>query len=227
MAKERLIQPAQLQSLRGVIARPAQPHHVQPAQAVDPPRNGVGRQILADRRSALHQRQRADAHELVDQAVAGNERPILDRHMPAEHRAVGDQDVIAQARVVAHMAVRHQKIIRADHGVLLHFAGAMNRDVLAKNIVVADHQPRRAALVFQILRRVAHHAAGVEMVARPDARVPGQMHERPYHATRAERHRPVNHGMRPDRGRGIDLRSGMNDGGRMNHVQRVYTDRAA
>ena len=48
----------------------------------------------------------------------------------------------------------------------------MNRDVFAENIVVADAQPRRLVLVFQILRRVADDAAGVKSVARADFRQP-------------------------------------------------------
>ena len=44
---------------------------------------------------------------------------------------------------------------------------AMHRDMFAEDIVVADAQARRLALVFQILRRIADDAAGVELLCEP------------------------------------------------------------
>ena len=171
------------------------------------------RQILADGRAALHQRQRADAHELMHEAVAGNERAVMHRHMAAEQRAVRDDDVVAQLAIVADMAIRHQKIVRADDRFPVRFGRAMHRDVFAENIVVADAQPRRFALVFQILRRVADDAAGVKLIVRADFCFARQINMRPDNAMRAKFHARVNHGIRPDLDRRVQLRFRMDDGG--------------
>ena len=48
--------------------------------------------------------------------------------------------------IVRHVAVRHEKIVRADDRFAFRRGGAMHRDVFAENIVVADAQPRRLAL---------------------------------------------------------------------------------
>ena len=77
----------------------------------------------------------------------------------------------------------------------------MHRDVFAENIVVADAQPRRLVLVFQILRRVADDAAGVKLVVRADRRHAREINVRPDDAVRAQLHAFVNHGIRPDAGR--------------------------
>ena len=82
----------------------------------------------------------------------------------------------------------------------------MHRDVFAEDIVVADAQARRLVLVFQILRRVADDAAGVKLVARANRRQPGEINVRPDDAIRAQLHALVNHGIRPDADRGVQLR---------------------
>ena len=46
------------------------------------------------------------------------------------------------------MAVSHEEIVGADHGIFLQFRGAMNRDVLTKNVAFADTQARRLIFVF-------------------------------------------------------------------------------
>ena len=122
----------------------------------------------------------------MDEAVAGNERAILHRHMATEQRAVRDDDVIAQLRVVADVAVRHQKIIRADDRLAVNVGRAMHRDVFTENVIVANSQSRRLVLVFQILRSVADDAAGVEFIMRTDFCDAGQINMRPDDAMRAD-----------------------------------------
>ena len=93
----------------------------------------------------------------------------------------------------------------------------MNRDVFAENILVANPQPCRFALVFQILWRVADDAARVEPVAGANGRQPGEIHMRPDDAVRAQLDASVNHGIRPDLNRRVQFCLRMNDGRRMNH----------
>jgi hypothetical protein len=64
-AKQQVIKPFQFQPLFRRESGATQADDVQPADFVHAQRHGERRQILADGRAALHQRQRADAAELM------------------------------------------------------------------------------------------------------------------------------------------------------------------
>ena len=125
--------------------------------------------------------------------------------MAPEQRAVGDNHMIGHPRVMPHVAMRHQKIVRTDDRFLGFCVRPVHRDMFAKNVVVADAQTRRLALVFQVLRRLANHAAGVEGVVRAGGRVSSQMRVRPDAAIRAKHHMLVNDRARTDADGRIEL----------------------
>jgi len=52
----------------------------------------------------------------------------------------------------------------ADHGLFGRVGGAVNRDVLAEDVAVADAEACGLAAVLNILGRFANDRAGVEMV---------------------------------------------------------------
>ena len=97
----------------------------------------------------------------------------------------------------------------------------MYRDVFAKNVVVADGQPRRFILVFQILRCVADDRTGVKFVVGPDPRRACQVNLRSDHATVAQFHAGVNYGMWPDAHIRAKFRLRMDDGCWMNHFDNI------
>ena len=121
---------------------------VQSANAIISPGHGIRRQILAHSRPTLHQRQSADAHKLMNQAIAGNEGPICDLRVAGQKRAARQNHVITQYDIVTHMAMLHQKIMRANYGVLHGNRRAMNGHVLPKYVMVADLQSARLSLIF-------------------------------------------------------------------------------
>ena len=47
-------------------------------------RHSVGGQVLANRRAPLHEGERAHAHKLVDDAIAGNEGAVAQGHMTSQ-----------------------------------------------------------------------------------------------------------------------------------------------
>ena len=181
------------------------------------------RQIFADRSSALHQRQRADAAELMHTAVAGNERAVLNLNVPAQQRAVGHDYMVADEAIVPHVRVGHEKIMRSDYGLGVGFGRTMDGNMFAEDVVVSDAQPRRLVLVFQILWRVANHATGMELVVRANRRQSGEINVRPDDAIRAKDDALVNDGIRSDPDRRIQLCFWMNDGGWMNHFGHRFT----
>jgi hypothetical protein len=97
----------------------------------------------------------------------------------------------------------------------------MRRKMFAKHIVVADAQPRRLVLVFQVLWRIADDTAGVKTVAHTDRGPPREIYLWPNDTIRAQLDAPVNHGIRPNPDRGIQLRLRVNDGRWMYHEFKV------
>jgi hypothetical protein len=90
--------------------RAPQAHRIQAADAVVSARDRVGWKILADRRTALHERQGAHPDELVDQAVARDKSPVVDADMAPQQCPVRDDYQVPNPAIVPHMSVRHQKI---------------------------------------------------------------------------------------------------------------------
>ena len=181
------------------------------------PRATVRRQVFADGGAALHQGQGAHAHKLVDQAMARKKRSVLHRHMPAQQHAIGKDDAIPQAAVMRDMRVGHIKSPRANHRLLRRLVGAMHRHVLPEDIMVAYPQAGQLAVVFQILRRLANHAPGIEPIMRADNRHARQVNIRPNHAVRAHLHVRVYNRIRPHLHGRVQLRAGMNYRGGVNH----------
>ena len=88
----------------------------------------------------MHRRQPAD------------HRMVLHGHVPGQRRDVGHDDVVAQRAIVRDVAVGQDVIVRADARDLAVAGGAVDGDVFAKGVVVADFRARDAALPFQVLR---------------------------------------------------------------------------
>jgi len=220
-AKQRAIKFLQFQPLLRSKTSAAQSNDIQSANSIIAARNRERRQIFADSRAALHERERADADKLMHETIAGNKGAVGDFHLAAEQSAIGQNDVVAELRVVADVTIRHEKIIRADDSFLRDSRGTMHRDVFAKNIVVANAQTSRLAFLFQILRRIANHATRMENISCPNSRVTRQMDVRPNHTICAKRNVFVDHGVRFDFNARINVRFGMNDGGWVNHFSGV------
>ena len=73
----------------------------------------------------------------MHQTIAGNEGAILNNDVAPEQRAVGDNHLTAHLRVVPHMTMRHEKIVRPDHRLLGFIVRAMQRDVFADRVLPA------------------------------------------------------------------------------------------
>ena len=112
----------------------------------------------------LKQRQSADAHKLVQGAVAGQVDVVFQHAMAAEQRTVGDDARVTDAAIVSDVGVGHQEIVVADARLPRVRRAPMDGDVLAEDVVVADFEARRFAVVFHVLRRFAEHDAAVDGV---------------------------------------------------------------
>ena len=154
--------------------------------------------------------------------VAGEKRTIKNRDVTREQNAVGKDDAVVDVRIMADMNIRHDEVVRADDGFSVGLGGAMNGDVFAKDIVVADAGARGRAVVLQILRRITDDAARVELILGSDSQQAREINMRPDDAASAEFHASVNDRIRPDLHGRIELCFRRNDCGRMNHAGAGY-----
>ena len=77
---------------------------------------------------------------------------ILHRHMPRERGDIGHDHMTAERDIVREMAVGENVIVRAHQGYLAITGGAVDRDVFAEGVGIANFRASNAALPFQILR---------------------------------------------------------------------------
>ena len=96
--------------------------------------------------------------------VPGHENAVFQDAMAAHQRSVGENAVVADHTVMGDVGVGHEEIVVADaHDPRLGCA-AVNRHMLAEDIVVADFNPRRFVIVFEMLRPFAQHCMTIHRV---------------------------------------------------------------
>ncbi len=141
---------------RGVAVHQHEPRHI-----VDDPR------LAADEAVAAH------CDVMVDRHAPRDARVRLDVDVPAEHRVVGDRDPVAQLAVVRDVDVGHQEVIAADPSQpVFLLGGPVDRHALPDEVVIADLDARRRALVGDILGVAADDGEGADDVLLPDRRDP-------------------------------------------------------
>src|SRR5690606_17025724 len=110
-----------------------------------------GRHILADGRAHAGKAVGADAAVLVDQGVAGEDRPVIHHHVPGQGRVVDQDAVVADHAVMTDVGVGHDQVVVADGGfrTVLHGAPVQGH-AFADDVVVTDHQAGGLALVLEV-----------------------------------------------------------------------------
>jgi hypothetical protein len=94
---------------------------------------------------------------------------------------------------------------------------AVNRNALAKGVLVANFSASKAAFPFQVLGLQADTCEWKNFIAFAQPRVAVNHHMRVQPAFRTEGYVLANDAIRPDLAFRADLRLGMNDRCRMNH----------
>src|ERR1035437_4933608 len=153
----------------------------------------------------------------MDKAVAGEEHAVVERNMSSQKHPIRENDLVAQMAVVRHMGIGHEKTPRADHSFLLRLVRAMDGYMLAENIAVTNAHSGWLSGVFQVLRRFADHATGVEAVSRADRRQARQIRMRTDHTIRANLHAFVYDSVWPHLDRRGQFCLWVNDRSWMNH----------
>src|ERR1700704_3855000 len=95
----------------------------------------------------------ADAHELAHRGLAAEYDKVADSHVAAQHNVIGEGHVVTDHAVVSDMRTHHQKTAISYFGdAAAVLSSRVHGDTLADVAIGADHQPRRAAAVFDGLR---------------------------------------------------------------------------
>ena len=130
-----------------------------------------GWHVLHHFRVAADDRVFSDAAELMHRRQAGNDGVIFDSDVPGEADGIGEDDVVAELAVMRDVRVAEQQIVRADARRQILMGAAMDRGVLAEDVVIADFEPGRLAEVFEILGFPTDGCEGEKLVAAPEFRV--------------------------------------------------------
>ena len=142
--------------------------------------------------------------------------------MAGQHHVVGQDRAVADPVVVGHVHVGHQEAVGADHGGAPGPGGAVDRDALADQVAVADHEARLLPGKGHVLRLAAEHGALVDSVVRAECREAPQYRVRADLAAVADRRVVLDHGQRADHDVPADTSLRRDDGARVDaHARRI------
>ena len=115
------------------------------------------------------------------------------------------------------MHIGHQKVLGADGGrPTALYRRAIDRDIFPKNVVIADDDLGRFALIAEMLGRAADRDKGMQFAPRTDLRPAIDCDMRNNPRSRSDRDMFANHTKRPDDHIIGQLCLGMNDRSCMN-----------
>ncbi len=164
-----------------------------------------------------------DAGELVDARAARDRREVADDAMTCQHDVVDQRHVVADHAVMRDVSAREEGAVVADAclGQTLDRAW-VHRHMLADQAVLADHETRILAHVLEVLRLVPDRGEGMDARALPDRRVAGENHVRLQPRASPEDHVRTDRAERTDLAALADLRSVLDDRGRMDGVRTAH-----
>src|SRR2546427_772345 len=143
--------------------------------------------------------------------------PIPDRDMARELEGIGEDGVAADLAVMREMHVRHDPVVAADAGhSRVELGAAVDGDVLADDVAVADLDRRVLAGVFLVLRRRADRGEMEDAVAPADASTAVEHDVRADPGALAQFDPGAYDRVRPDLDLCCQLRTVMDDGGGVN-----------
>jgi hypothetical protein len=134
----------------------------------------------------------------------------------ADKGSVAQGAPVTDDTIMAHMAMRKEEIMAADassHGVA---RAAVNGDVLAKRVSIANFQARKFVIVFEVLRLLTQDGTRKDDVSAAQTQGPTQYCPGPQDAIRTDDDFSFDDRVRADRHIVGKFGLGGNDGGGMN-----------
>ena len=131
--------------------------------------DGVGHDALWGACATTNHRVASDAAELVYEHASRKDGMVVNGDFSGKLRTVAYDDIIANNIVVGDVAAFHQEIARADNGLSFGCGAAVDGDVLADLVVVANDGQRVLATELQVLGNGTDDGSWKENIARSDA----------------------------------------------------------
>ena len=149
---------------------------------------------------------------------------ILDGHVARQRRDVGHDDVVAQRAIVRDVAIGEDGVVRTDARDFAVAGRAVDRDVFAKRVAIADFRARDATLPLQVLRFQPDAREREYFVFPAQFRVAVNDDVRMQFAAVAERHVFADDAVRANFTLRANLRLRMNNCCVMNHAILFFCD---
>src|SRR5438132_3515049 len=163
-------------------------------------RHDEGGQVLRQIGAHAGERVRADVHELVHQGRRAEDRPVADGDMAGELAGIGEHRMAADLAVVGEVHVGHDPVVVAEaRHAGVERGAAVDGDVLADGVAVADLDRGVLAGVLLVLRRRAERGEMEDLVVAPDAQAPVEHHVRADPAALSHLDLRADHAVGPDR----------------------------
>src|SRR5262245_52655752 len=113
--------------------------------------------------------------------------------MPADDGAIGKDTAVADSAVVGDVGVDHQEVAAADARAGGAERAAVNGDMLAKDVAVANLDAAGRRLVLQVLGPLADDTADAEVISSTGDDFAHQMRPCPHDASRPQAHGSLDH----------------------------------
>ena len=148
----------------GVTAA-AEPHHIEPHDtATLAIHQHVRGDILHHACVSTHHGETADPTELMNGHGTRDEGPVLHLHVSTKHGAIGENTVVSHHDIVAKMPTRHHVVVGTNKRLRPRLEGPVNRDMLAKDIMIPQHNPAGLAGAGDVLWGAADDRVFTEFI---------------------------------------------------------------
>lgn len=127
-----------------------------------------GRHIAHDASKSGNHGVLAHAAELVYRTEAGDDGVVAYGDVACDGGIVREDGVAPDLALVGNMGIAQEEVVVADSSGSLRLGAAMDGDVLAKGIVIANVEVGLLALELQVLRPSAERGKGVGITALTD-----------------------------------------------------------
>lgn len=124
----------------------------------------IRRDVLDDFAAAADDGHGADAAKLMHGGNASDDGAVFHGDVASKGSDVGHHNVIAELAIVRDVGVGEEVIVRTNYSSITVVGGAVDGDVFAKGVVVADAGVGGATGMFEVLRLEANAGEGVDCV---------------------------------------------------------------
>ena len=130
----------------------------------------VGRNVAREGGAGLYHSTTADAGLGVLDDGTGEDDAVLDEAVAGNLRTVADDATVADLRVMRDVGTLHKHVLVTDDGLASRVCGAVDDDVLADDVTVADDALRLLAAELEVLWQGTNDGALMDFIALTHAR---------------------------------------------------------